>query len=318
MTSDTLETLETRAWLVDLDGTLYHHPPVKRRMAVSLLLRNPGAVQLLRRFRKEHEGLRDRPPPEGTSPYDEQITRTSTATGATPERVREIVEDWMLERPGRIIRNYRRDSLIEEIAAFRASGGKTALVSDYPASKKLAALAIADLFDRGLPLVERVVTVTGAGVEYPRNLRVPIGTPVRTILEHCGLRPEADRVILGGPMMGAPQKSLDVPVLKGTSGLLCLPGAPEPTEFPCIRCARCVRACPMFLNPARLARLVRAERPDEAAEHHLMSCFECGSCSYVCPSGIPLVQWMRVGKQTLRAEAARAKAKAAAEAADAP
>ncbi len=147
MTSDTLETLETRAWLVDLDGTLYHHPPVKRRMAVSLLLRNPGAVQLLRRFRKEHEGLRDRPPPEGTSPYDEQITRTSTATGATPERVREIVEDWMLERPGRIIRNYRRDSLIEEIAAFRASGGKTALVSDYPASKKLAALAIADLFD---------------------------------------------------------------------------------------------------------------------------------------------------------------------------
>ncbi len=178
--------------------------------------------------------------------------------------------------------------------------------------------AIADLFDHGLPLVERVVTVTGAGVEHPRNLRVPIGTPVRTILEHCGLRPEVDRVILGGPMMGAPQKSLDVPVLKGTSGLLCLPGAPEPTESPCIRCARCVRACPMFLNPARLARLVRAERPDEAADYHLMSCFECGSCSYVCPSGIQLVQWMRVGKQTLRAEAARAKAKAAEEAADAP
>lgn len=147
MTSDTLETLETLAWLVDLDGTLYRHPPVKRRMALCLLLRNPGAVPLLRRFRKEHEGLRDRPPSEGISPYDEQIARTAAATGMTTERVREIVEDWMLERPGRIIRNYRHDRLIEEIAAFRARGGKTALVSDYPASKKLAALAVADLFD---------------------------------------------------------------------------------------------------------------------------------------------------------------------------
>ena len=171
--------------------------------------------------------------------------------------------------------------------------------------------AIADLFDRGLPLIERVVTVTGVGVDRPRNLKVPIGTPVRTILEHCGLSPRAARVILGGPMMGAPQKSLDVPVLKGTSGLLCLDGAPEPAEFPCIRCGRCVEACPMFLNPARLARLVRAERPGEAADIHLMSCFECASCSYVCPSGIPLVQWMRVGKQTLRAEQAKARAEAA-------
>ncbi len=174
--------------------------------------------------------------------------------------------------------------------------------------------AIADLFDRGLPLVERIVTVTGAGVDRPRNLRVPIGTPVRALLEHCGLRPDAERVILGGPMMGAPQKSLDVPVMKGTSGLLCLPEGRPADEFPCIRCARCVRACPMLLNPARLARLVRAERADEAAGIHLMSCFECGSCSYVCPSGIPLVQWMRVGKQTLRAAAAKAKAEVEAEA----
>ena len=175
--------------------------------------------------------------------------------------------------------------------------------------------AIADLFDKGLPLIERVVTVTGLGVDRPRNLRVPIGTPVRTILEHCGLSPRTDRVILGGPMMGAPQKSVDVPVLKGTSGLLCLDGAPEPDEFACIRCGRCVEACPMFLNPARLARLVRAERPGEAAQINLMSCFECASCSYVCPSGIPLVQWMRVGKQSLRSEQARERAKAAAEAA---
>ena len=140
-------SVEIRAWLLDLDGTLYRHPPVKRRMAIKLVFQNPGAIPLLRRFRKEHEGLRDRPPPDGTAPYDEQIARTAKATGAMPERVREVVEDWMLERPGRIIRAYRREALVEEVAGFRASGGKTALVSDYPASKKLTALGIAELFD---------------------------------------------------------------------------------------------------------------------------------------------------------------------------
>ena len=136
-----------QAWLVDLDGTLYRHGPVKLRMAFALLLGNPRAVPLLRRFRKEHEGLRDRPPPDGVTPYDEQIARTATATGVAAARVREIVEDWMLQRPGRLIRSHRRDALIEELVAFRAGGGKTGLVSDYPASAKLAALEVADLFD---------------------------------------------------------------------------------------------------------------------------------------------------------------------------
>jgi Na+-translocating ferredoxin:NAD+ oxidoreductase subunit C len=162
--------------------------------------------------------------------------------------------------------------------------------------------ALADLFDRGIPLLERLVTVTGPGVDRPRNLMVPLGTPLRALLEHCGLRSETVQVIAGGPMMGAPQKSIDVPVLKGTSGILCLdgPATVNLQEFPCIRCGRCVRACPMFLNPARLARLVRAGRAEGAGEIHLMNCFECASCSYVCPSGIPLVQWMRVGKTELR------------------
>jgi Na+-translocating ferredoxin:NAD+ oxidoreductase subunit C len=162
--------------------------------------------------------------------------------------------------------------------------------------------ALADLFDRGIPLVERLVTVTGPGVDRPRNLMVPLGTPLRALLEHCGLRSETVQVIAGGPMMGAPQKSIDTPVLKGTSGILCLdsPATVNLTEFPCIRCGRCLRACPMFLNPARLARLVRAGRAEEAGSIHLMNCFECASCSYVCPSGIPLVQWMRVGKTELR------------------
>jgi electron transport complex protein RnfC len=164
-------------------------------------------------------------------------------------------------------------------------------------------IALADLFDRGEPLVERVVTVTGPAVTRPRNLRVPLGTPLAAVIEHCGgLRSNVRQVVLGGPMMGMAQKSLDVPILKGSSGVLCLDRAAEVPlrEFPCIRCGRCVEACPIFLNPTRLAQLIRAEQVEELEDHYLTSCFECASCSFVCPSRIPLVQWMRVGKAMLR------------------
>ena len=137
----------------------------------------------------------------------------------------------------------------------------------------------------------------------PRNLLVPLGTQVSAILEHCGgLLPGAREVIFGGPMMGMAQKSLDVPIVKGSSGVLCLDrGAVRlRRELPCIRCGRCLDACPMFLNPARLAQVIRAERVEELDGLHLASCFECAACSFVCPSGIPLVQWMRMGKALLR------------------
>jgi len=164
-------------------------------------------------------------------------------------------------------------------------------------------VALADFFDRGIPLIERVITVTGPAVAQPRNLLVPLGTPVSAVLEHCGgLLPDAREVIFGGPMMGMAQKSLDVPVLKGTSGILCLDrGAIEPPrEYACIRCGRCLEACPMFLNPTRLAQLARAEYLEDLEAYYLMSCFECAACSFACPSRIPLVQWMRIGKAMLR------------------
>ena len=163
--------------------------------------------------------------------------------------------------------------------------------------------ALADLFDRGVPLIERVVTVTGPALARPRNLLVPLGTPLSAAIEHCGgLSQDIRQVVLGGPMMGMAQKSLDVPVIKGSSGILCLDRATSVAfqEFPCIRCGRCVEACPLFLNPTRLAQLARAERPDELEAHHLMGCFECAACSYACPSRIPLVQWMRLGKALVR------------------
>ena len=164
-------------------------------------------------------------------------------------------------------------------------------------------VAIADYFQRGLPLIERVVTVAGPGVTYPANLIVPLGTSVRDVVKFCGgLEPGTREIIMGGPMMGRPIASLDVPVLKGCSGILVF--TEEQTarrkEYPCIRCGRCLDACPMFLNPTRLAQLARAEQLDELETYNLMSCFECASCSFVCPSQIPLVQWMRIGKAMLR------------------
>jgi electron transport complex protein RnfC len=163
--------------------------------------------------------------------------------------------------------------------------------------------AIAEVFDSGLPLVERIVTVTGRGVKRPANLLVPVGTKVRDLIDACGgLTEDAHEIVFGGPMMGAPQASLDVPVLKGTTGVIAL--AEHETRrsesYPCIRCGRCLDACPVFLNPQLLGQLALAGRYEEAEEHHIWDCMLCGCCSYVCPSNIPLSQLFQVTRTALR------------------
>lgn len=160
-------------------------------------------------------------------------------------------------------------------------------------------VAIADYFDSGLPLIERVITVSGSGVAYPANLIVPIGTPLREVLRFCGgLRETTKSVIMGGPMMGQPISSLDIPIIKGTSGILAFTEQELAMthELPCIRCGRCLAACPHFLNPSRFGRLAKAHRFDEMRAYRLMDCVECGACSYACPSKIPLVQLIRTAK----------------------
>lgn len=163
--------------------------------------------------------------------------------------------------------------------------------------------AIADWFDTGMPYIDRMVTVSGPGIAQPANLVVPLGTPVREILRFCGgLSDDTREVIMGGPMMGTPIASLDAPVIKSSSGVLAFTTAEtaRPKEYPCIRCGRCLEACPYFLNPSRLARLAKARMYEEMKHIQIMECVECGSCTYACPSGIPIVQLIRTAKRNIR------------------
>ncbi|MDD9947051.1 MAG: electron transport complex subunit RsxC [Myxococcales bacterium] len=164
------------------------------------------------------------------------------------------------------------------------------------------AAALYDACTAGLPMIDRVVTVTGPEIVRPANVRVSIGTPVSALLEHCGgLRPAARRLVMGGGMMGHSQVSLEVPTVKAFGGVLALPGTAQRTpEAPCIRCGKCLDACAMFLNPARLATLSRAGDVEGLKQANVQACFECGSCAFVCPSYLPLTELIRTGKVLAR------------------
>ena len=162
---------------------------------------------------------------------------------------------------------------------------------------------LAEVFETGLPLVERIVTVTGPGIRKPANLIIPVGTPLREVIAFCGgLTNDAAEILFGGPMMGIPQPDLDVPVVKGTSGIVVLTRAQVARRrtMPCIQCGRCLDACPMFLNPSRLGQLAQAARYLDMQADHIGDCMLCGSCSYVCPSSIPLAQMFALSKAALR------------------
>jgi len=161
------------------------------------------------------------------------------------------------------------------------------------------AVAITNAIREGKPLIERVLTVTGAGVNRPANLLVRVGTLVSEVLDSCGgLNDSTLKLIIGGPMMGLAQPSADIPVIKGTSGILALTDQDVylAESSPCIRCAKCVDACPVLLLPTAIAQAAEHELFKRAEKLHAVDCFECGCCSYVCPSKIPLTQWIRIAK----------------------
>ncbi|MBN1578684.1 MAG: electron transport complex subunit RsxC [Chitinispirillaceae bacterium] len=172
-------------------------------------------------------------------------------------------------------------------------------------------VAVFDAVNRGIPLYERVVTVTGPAVGSPKNLLVRIGTPINFLLEACSFNQKSVRkIIMGGPMMGLALSDVNVPVIKTTSGLLAVDTTtPALRTYPCINCGHCIRACPINLVPSRIAKYIEKENYQAAEEWNVMDCMECGSCAYICPAKINLVHWMKLGKYHVQASRAAAAAR---------
>jgi len=164
------------------------------------------------------------------------------------------------------------------------------------------AFAVYEAVQKNKPLIERVVTVTGKSVKSPSNFLARIGTPVSQLIEAAGGVPEdTAKIVNGGPMMGKAINTTDVPVTKGTSGILIFRDseASRKEMQNCIRCAKCVSVCPMGLTPFMQMAVVERALWDEAEKYHILDCIECGSCSYTCPASRPLLDYIRLGKQTV-------------------
>lgn len=165
-----------------------------------------------------------------------------------------------------------------------------------------SAIAIYEAVQKNKPLVERVVTVTGKSLKSTHNYLTRFGTSVSTLLELAGGIPEEDvKILNGGPMMGRAIVDVTAPVIKGCSGITVISGkeAARGKEMACIKCAKCVSVCPMGLEPYLLSKLARLQKWDMAEEHNTVDCIECGCCSYTCPSNLPLLDYIRIGKQNV-------------------
>jgi Na+-translocating ferredoxin:NAD+ oxidoreductase subunit C len=171
------------------------------------------------------------------------------------------------------------------------------------------AVAVYEALTRNKPLVERALTVTGEGIENPANYLVPLGVPIRAILDRAGLKASTRELVLGGPMMGLAQYTADVAVAKGTSGILALTEAKAFDWGACIRCGRCVDVCPWHLVPSTLSIVCESKDIEAIKASDIMDCKECGCCTYVCPSRRPIVHLVKYGKGELAALRAREQAK---------
>jgi len=200
--------------------------------------------------------------------------------------------------------------LIYACLGRRLPKGKRPLHIGVVVNNVHTAQAIAHSLRTGLPCVERVITVDGECVERPGNVVVRIGTSFSDVLAARGLVGEPHKLLSGGPMMGIAMYTPSVPVCKCTSGILALALTESPfaEAMTCVRCARCIDVCPMLIYPTLIAQYGERGRTEEAQKYGALECHECGACTYVCPSRIPLVQWIRRAKSDIYAERSRAQA----------
>ena len=171
--------------------------------------------------------------------------------------------------------------------------------------------AIYDVVYEGMPLIKRIVTVSGDVLMDPKNLLVPIGTTFDALIEACGYKENPYKVLSGGPMMGAAQYDLSVPTIKGVNAITVLGRSNkyEVKDPNCLRCGKCIDACPMKLMPVLMYKALQSNDVQEMKDNNIMDCIECGSCAYTCPASVPLVLGFRVAKQRIRNDAAKQAAK---------
>lgn len=191
-------------------------------------------------------------------------------------------------------------ALIKTILDRRVPAGKLPLDVGCVVQNVGTCKAIYDAVYLGKPLVERVITLTGYQQEQ-KNYLVTIGTPVKYILDTVLVKVSPERIILGGPMMGFPQSTTDAPIIKGNNCILLQEKVLDFEEQPCINCARCIDVCPMLLMPNMIVKASKALKHDLAEEYKLFDCYECGCCSYVCPSKINHMKWFKLSKKILNA-----------------
>ena len=171
------------------------------------------------------------------------------------------------------------------------------------------AAQIALTLKTGMPLIERICTITGSCVVEPKNLWIKTGTLYSEIVEQCGgFSTQPRKVVSGGPMMGLAQSTLEVPATKGSSGILCLSDKEVSTAEPsnCIRCAKCISICPAKIQPMYISAISLKMNFEKAEEYKALDCIECGSCSFVCPARRPLLQSIRVAKREIMANRRKA------------
>lgn len=189
--------------------------------------------------------------------------------------------------------------LIDAIIRRQVPSGGLPIATGAVVQNVGTAFAVYEAVQKNKPLVERIVTVTGKSLAKPSNLRVRIGTPISQLIDMCGGLPlDTEKVISGGPMMGKAVVSTDMATTKGCSGVLLIRDLESRRQEmqPCIRCAKCVSACPMGLAPNVLAKAATYQNWECAEEEHVMDCIECGSCSFTCPAHRPLLDFIRQGK----------------------